>query len=144
MLSKSVPKRIVGFMDLARRIVSQTPDLTAQEIYKRAKDVAEKQNKKISAAKSPQGSLVATLHKHHKQYGLERRRVGREFHYFVEGFRHSHAGSVTMSDNSCLVLSAEVNARVEALVSLGRFPNKEEAQRDLISIGLDTLLAKLT
>lgn len=139
-------KRVVGFMQLARQIVSQTPGLTAQEVYKRANEMAKQQGRRLSAAKSPQGSLVATLHKHHPYYGLDRRKVGREFRYYPAGSNGSvelRPSTATSPTTSCLGLPSEVDTRLEALVNLGRFRDKEEAQRELISIGLQTLMAKL-
>ena len=140
-----LPKRITGFMDLAQQIVDQTPGLTAQEIYRRACEIAKPQNRKLSAAKSPQGSLVATLHKHYSHYGLTRKRVGREFQYFpvTSGNSPPKTPATVAPDHCCLTLPNELNNRLDALVSLGRFQNKCEAQRELVAIGLEVLLAKL-
>lgn len=139
------PKRIVGFMASARQIVQQTPGLTAQEVYKRANEMAKQRGTKLSAAKSPQGSLVATLHKHHAPYGLERRRVGRQYLYYINAASPASppATGIATNSNVSLTLPEEVDKRLEALVSLGRFRDKQEAQRELISIGLQTLMAKL-
>ena len=142
------PKRIVGFMELARQILNQTPGLRAQEVYKRANEMAKQQGRKLSASKSPQGSLVATLHKHHAHYGLKRERVGREYLYYprdpgIAPASPAAAGIATSSNGCCLNLPAELHKRVEALVNLGRFRDEQEAQQELIAIGLQTLMARL-
>ena len=78
------PKRITGFMPLARNIVLKFPGLKAQEVYQMV--MAEHPGEVLSASANPEGSLVATLHKHHRQYGLERRRdsTGR-YRYYPRG-----------------------------------------------------------
>lgn len=141
-------KRIVGFMDLARQILGQTPGLTAQEVYRRANELSKLQGKKLSAAKSPQGSLVATLHKSHVQFGLKRHKIGRDYLFYpansqIDSQSSSFAPRSTSSDEDGLSLPPDVEKRLDALVDLGRFRDKEEAQRELITIGLDTLLARL-
>ena len=139
-----LPRRVVGFMGLACQIVKQTPGLTAQEVYRRASDMAKHDNKRLSAAKSPQGSLVATLHKHYHAYGLQRKRVGREYQYYPAALPATTGGAAILATfDGRIALPPESEKQVEALVNLGRFSNKEEAQRELIAIGLKTLLAKL-
>lgn len=141
-----VVKRVFGFMQIAKEIIIATPGLTAQEIYIKASDVARKQGRHLSAAKDPQGSLVATLHKHHPHYGLERRKIGREFRYYPVGSKEIVPLGASANGNpagGCLQLPDELEQRIDALVSLGRFRDKEEAQRELIGIGLATLMSKL-
>ena len=138
-------RRVVGFMGLAREILTKTPGLTAQEVYRRANEIARQENRSLSAAMSPQGSLVATLHKHHESYGLERRQVGRQYRYFPAGSGMSRGGTgaTVSTDDCCLALPAEVDKGLEALVTLGRFSDKHDARQELIAIGLQTLMAKL-
>ena len=138
-------KRVGGFMELARQIVRQTPGLTAQEVYKRANEVAKQRDKKLSAAKSPQASLVATLHKHYGQHGLERKLIGREFHYSPAdvGASQGGMGINAGSGGCCRTLSSELDNRIDALVKLGRFPDKQTAERELVTIGIEALIAKL-
>ena len=140
------PKRIIGFMGLARQVILQTPGLTAQEVYTKATEIAKLRNRRLSASGNPQNSLVATLHKHYSHYGLERREgIGREFRFYPEGSEMPPARTgVTSSPNGCcLALPPELDKRLEALVNLGRFPDKHKAQQELIAMGLQTLMAKL-
>lgn len=65
--------RIPGFIRLARSIIQAEPGLTAQEIVFRALQSSETTGVPLSASKNPEGSLAATLHKVHGDYGLERR-----------------------------------------------------------------------
>ena len=67
------PKRITGFMAFAKDLITDEPGLTAQEVYVQAARYSEDTGVSLSAAGNPQGSLVATLHKSHRDYGLERR-----------------------------------------------------------------------
>ena len=143
-----VAKRIVGFMDSARQIIFDTPGLSAQEVYRRASELAKRQGKNLSAAQNPQGSLVATLHKSHMQFGLKRQKIGRDYLFYPAKFAlvsatPSVAAQAPDNDGCCMSLPSDVDKRLEALVSLGRFQSKGEAQQELITIGLDTLLAKL-
>ena len=142
------PKRVGGFMRLARDIVDANPGLTAQEIYARADAIATQKGIRLSAARSAQGSLVATLHKHYTDYGLERKQRGRQFHYYLKGAAEGHglpkASHASETGGCCLDLPEEDNRRLDALISLGRFKDKQEAQRELVALGLQSLLAKLT
>lgn len=67
------PRRIPGFIRLARSIIQAEPGLTAQEIVSRALQNSETTGISLSAATNPEASLTATLHKVHGDYGLERR-----------------------------------------------------------------------
>lgn len=71
-------KRITGFSQEAGAYIERHPGQTAQEIvgYLLQSGAAE------SAAQDPEGSLVATLHKHHQQIGVERRRDGGVYRYY--------------------------------------------------------------
>lgn len=139
------PRRIVGFMALAREIVFQTPGLTAQEIYRQAADIAKLQSKVLSAAESPQASLVATLHKHHRKFGLERKKVGREYQYYsvISELRDVADTNSDTLGKDWLALPEELEKWIDALVNLGRFPNRQTAQKELIAIGAQTLIAKI-
>ena len=143
------PRRIVGFMELARQIINKTPGLTAQEVYRRADEIARQEGRKLSAAKSPQGSLVATLHKHHAQYGLRREKDGRGYRYYPANLSFetppsATIGPVATSNGCCLALPPELDKQLDALISLGRFNDRHEAQQALIAMGLQTMVAKLT
>lgn len=72
----SGPRRIPGFIRIARNIIQAEPGLTAQEIVSRALENSETTGISLSAATNPEASLTATLHKVHGDYGLERRHGG--------------------------------------------------------------------
>ena len=75
-------KKIRGFSANAKRFIEEHPGVTAQEIYRQLR----LQGKAPSAAQDPQGSLVATLHKYHRELGVERRYEGGAFHYYPKGY----------------------------------------------------------
>ena len=79
------PRRIPGFIRIARSIVQAEPGLTAQQIVSRALRDSETTGIPLSAAANPEASLTATLHKVHGDYGLERRpgKDGRYRYYLV-------------------------------------------------------------
>ena len=79
-------KRITGFMPLAKSIIKANPGLTAQEVVSKAFEYSKQAGIPLSAAVNPEASLTATLHKIHKDYGLERERgADGTFRYYTEG-----------------------------------------------------------
>lgn len=139
------PKRVPGFMALARQIVTQTPGLTAQEVV----EMAKRTGRVLSAAANPDGSLVATLHKHHSQFGLERRSdPGGRFRYYPKGIGQAPptpTGQVSTANGGCCIgLSSEDLRRVRALVALGRYADEHDAHRDLVKKGLEEILSRLS
>ena len=93
--------KIRGFSADAKRLIEQHPGMTAQEIYRQLR----LQGKAQSAAQDPQGSLVATLHKYHRQLGVERRYERGVYHYYPKGYGGSQpppsspVGTASRSDN---------------------------------------------
>ncbi len=81
------PKRVTGFMPLAKWVVGETPGLTAKEVYDRVVQLSKDERIEISAASNPQASLVATLSKVHQDFGMERRR-GRDGKYRFYQMNH--------------------------------------------------------
>ena len=81
-----MPKRIPGFMSLAKRIIEDEPGLTAQDVVSKALQYSDREGIPLSAAASPEASLTATLHKVHENHGLERKRgADGTFRYYPEG-----------------------------------------------------------
>ena len=79
-------KRITGFMPMARDIIAKQPGLTAQEVYHQVAKYAEDVGLRISASPNPKGSLVPTLNKVYRDYGLERRKGNdRKFRFYLKG-----------------------------------------------------------
>ena len=80
------PRRITGFMPLAKEIVEAQPGLTAKEIFSLAQQRSVHVGIPISASANPEASLVATLQKVYKDYDLERRggRDGR-YRFYLKG-----------------------------------------------------------
>ncbi len=164
------PKRITGFMALAKQIVRDEPGLTAQEIYSRADKYARQTNIRLSASSTPEASLVATLHKTHREHGLKRE-IGRDgkLRYFPEGqgaadnplptaiderpvslvgqpphdATDRHLNAAANDGNCCIDLPSKDQAIVEALVGRGKYADLHEAHRSLVSKGLDALLSNL-
>ncbi len=79
-------KRITGFMPMAKDIIAKHPGLTAEEVYHRVAKYAEDAGVPISASPNPKGSLVPTLNKVYRDYGLERRKGNdRKFRFYLKG-----------------------------------------------------------
>ena len=93
--------KIRGFSADAQRLIEQHPGMTAQEIFRQLR----LEGKAGSAAQDPQGSLVATLHKHHRNLGVERRYEGGAYHFYPKGYGGSQPppsgplGTTSRSDN---------------------------------------------
>ncbi len=70
-------------MPLAREVIYRTPGLTAKEVYEAVSMLAESRSIVISAAKYPEGSLLGTLNKVHKDFGITRRKgMDRVYRYY--------------------------------------------------------------
>ncbi len=164
------PKRITGFMPWAKQTIMDEPGLTAQEIYSRVDKQARQKNIRLSASSTPEASLVATLHKTHREYGLKRER-GRDgkLRYYLEGQEvpdkpvptaviarpvglveqpphdaMSRRLNVAANDgNCCIDLPPKDQALLEALVDRGKYADLHEAHCRLVSKGLDALLSNL-
>ncbi len=162
------PKRITGFMAFARDMVHDTPGLTAQEVYSLAMKYSEEMGVRLSAAANPEASLVATLHKGHSDYGLERRR-GRDgkLRFYPEGKApyedppiysppgRSYSERPLIIDHEpsekdldcegrcCIELSFEDTKRIRALVDLGKYSNEHYAHSDLVKKGLEVVLGSI-
>jgi len=76
-----MPGKIRGFSAQARTYVEQHPGLTAKEIF----EALRREGKADSAARDPQGSLVATLHKYHREMGLTRVYDRGTYRYYSKG-----------------------------------------------------------
>ena len=81
-----MPRRITGFMPLAKSIIAANPGLAAHEVVSMALGYSDEEGIPISAAANPRASLTATLHKSHEDYGLERERgADGTFRYYLKG-----------------------------------------------------------
>ena len=157
------PRRISGFMDIARETIHKKPGLTAKDVYLLAERSSEETGRPISAAANPEASLVATLHKYHREHGLERR-VGKGgvYRYYpkgqapIEPWEDTSKGSeVTIPPKTqehhqqsvagcCIELPSQDFERIKALVVLGKYANEHEAHSDLVKKGLDVILNEIS
>ena len=164
-----IPKRVTGFMPLAKEVLDAEPGLTAQEIFPRVVQLAERRGIQISAASDPQASLVATLHKVYRDFGLVRvADKARRYRYYPED-QAPHdttlvvprlhdivkeqpqvmvvdppkGDSPSTGPGCCIHLSTADSKRIRALVDLGRYSNEHEAHSDLVKKGLESFLSKL-
>ena len=164
------PKRITGFMPLVKNLVYATPGLTAQEIYLRVAQLAEDRGIQISAASNPEASLMATLHKTHGDFGLERN-IGRDGRYvfypigqgpskdprmlpvdkphsqqvgLTIGRKSSEHDSLPSNVECCIKLPPHDAEKIGALVVLGQYSDEHEAYCDLVKKGLESTLARLS
>lgn len=153
------PKRITGFMPIvAEIIVPNYPGLTAQEIYAWAEQYAVDNDLRISASATPESSLVATLHKCHKDFGLERRRgMDGRYRYYTSPdstasepvlptVEHRRSVEVDFAGDRecCIEIPPAEKSKIQALVDLDVYANKHEAHRELVKKGLDSVLARLS
>ena len=167
------PKRITGFMILAKDIINEEPGLTAQEVYSRAK---RRSVDPLSASANPESSLVATLHKTYEDHGLERCNDGGRFRYYPKGqgpyitieYPPSSAGErntyeegrqpkqqvsglggspqSTYSEDDggcCIELPFGDRSKIRALVDLGLYTNEHKAHSDLAKKGLEAFVARI-
>lgn len=161
-------KRITGFMPMAKELITESPGLTAQEVYTRVAKLAEESGQRISASANPKGSLIPTLNKVYEDYGIERiRGKDGKYRFYLKGQNPSDdivnypspgrnaseqpaiAEPVPLeddfslsSDTCCIKLDPRDSAKVRALVTLGWYSNEHAAHAELIKKGLETVLAK--
>lgn len=138
-------KKIKGFLREAVLEIQRQPGLTAQQIVGRLLRSGRVQ----SAAQNPEGSLVATLHKHHRDHGVERRRNGGTYRFYpsnggtglsptvpTEVQRNSGSG-----DGDILVtlrLPRRVADILDVLVAAGTCRTRDEAANWLIEKGISS------
>ena len=137
-------KKIRGFSSKAGPYIARHPGLTAQDIVRSLLRSGEVQ----SAAENPEGSLVATLHKHHKEIGVERRRDGGVYRYYPNddgaGLRANaslaQAGSDSQNDDVVVTvrLRRAVADIADVLVASGKCQTRSHAVTWLIERGISS------
>jgi len=134
-------RKIRGFSSKARPYIEGHPGMTAQQIVRSLLASGEVQ----SAAENPEGSLVATLHKHHREIGVERRRDGGVYRYFPMGNGPGSGGPVrpvSLSSDSSDDVVVTVRLRrpvadvADVLVASGKCRTRGEAVGWLIEKGI--------
>ena len=139
-------RRITGFSSKARSYVEHNPGKTAQEIVRHLRQAGEVQ----SAAREPEGSLVATLHKHHVQLGLERRWDNGVYRYYPP---NGHApspsvltvalpGGQPQTDNEVVIavrLPQSTADIADTLVASGTCKDRSEAVSWLVNKGISAI-----
>ena len=163
------PKRVIGFMAFAKDLISSERGLTAKEVYSQAKQYSADMDIPISASATPEASLVATLHKTHRDYGLERKR-GKDgrYRFYLKGYASPEdpvnypspnrlvsekpviaeqkptEDGIPSNAGCCIELPSQDLERIRAFVVLGKYANEHEAHCDLVKRGLEAVLAKLS
>ncbi len=137
-------RKIRGFSSKAGPYIEGHPGMTAQEIVRSLLRSGEVQ----SAAENPEGSLVATLHKHHREIGVERRRHGGVYRYYPKGNgARSDAPAhpvKTNSDSESDEVVVTVRLRrsaadvADVLVASGKCRTRSEAVSWLIEKGISS------
>ena len=133
------PKRITGFMVFASELIADSPGLTAQEVFEAYDDYCAEEGIPMSAAADKKGSLVCTLHKCHKDFGLQRiKRQGRNYRFYPEGPIAAEGDkSLPRPDLSQIRQDREADSIAhEPPVSSNHQPI-EEANPDSLSCGFD-------
>ncbi len=166
------PQRISGFSKFATAWITANPGATANDAYEAAKFHFDREGIPLSAADDPRSSLVCTLHKYYRKYGLSRvkGRDGR-YRYYPSGAEPRADGEsmntnktnmeqevaqeagadpenqmrIDLSNRSgcCVKLSVDDCAKVQALVTLGKYADEHAAHQDLVKRGLESVLATL-
>lgn len=132
-------RRVTGFSRTAKSYVEQHPGKTAQEIVRYLLGTGAVQ----SAALEPEGSLVATLHKHHIQLGLERRYDNGTYRYYPKN-GHSPPppappkmaiGDTSGSDRVLVTvwLSHAATIAADTLIASGTCKDRSEAVNWLVN-----------
>ena len=134
-----------GFLQEARKEISNNPGQTAQEIASQLLS----DGRATSAAQNPEMSLVATLSKHYKDISVVRSREKGRFRYYPSSYSRTKVisspevvGSPAPEDSVTLELPTHSRDAADALVTLGKFGSQEEALVWLISKGVESLNLK--
>ena len=137
-------KKIRGFSGKAGPYIEGHPGMTAQDIVRSLLRSGAVQ----SAAANPEGSLVATLHKHHREIGVERRRDGGVYRYYPKGngaglhatASLAQAGSDSKNDDAVVTvrLRRAVADIADVLVASGKCQTRSEAVTWLIEKGISS------
>lgn len=169
MVEPDEPKRITGFMAFAREIIKDEPGLTAQEVYGWVEQYESDEGVKLSASPNPKQSLISTLHKTYRDFGLERRKGKDGKNRFfpaghpeaeqppfrlpslvladsmVEppGEKPTKDGTDHSNDDCCITLPKAESEKIRALVTLGKYTDEHAAYQDLVRRGLEAVLATL-
>ncbi len=137
-------KKIRGFSSKAGPYIERHPGMTAQDIVRSLLRSGEVQ----SAAENPEGSLVATLHKHHKAIGVERRKDGGVYRYYPQGNGAGPHGTAPLpqagsdSRNEDVVVTVRLRRSVadiaDVLVASGKCQTRSEAVTWLVEKGISS------
>lgn len=124
-----------GFMDLAVEIIKEYPGLTSLEVAREALD-----NSTItSSAKNPEQSFATTLNKQ-VQTGLEKRirreRIKGVYRYFLVSAPSTSDASEEITAQFSLI--AQELKDIDNLVAVGKFKNRSDAIKWLITEGIKT------
>ena len=123
-----------GFMDLAvNSIIPAFPGQTALWIAREALA----HDSDLSDAENPEASLANTLSKQ-VQTGREKRirreRIGGAYHYFcVSGSSHPNSGEDIVAQIS---LSTQELEDIDSLIAVGKFNNRSDAIKWLVTEGI--------
>ena len=130
-----------GFLPAAKSEIGRKPGQTAQEIVANVLASGEA----TSYAQNPNGSFVATLHKHYPDIGAVRRKEGGAYRFYAGA---SDQGGAPPSSNHRLQTARPDDVRVtvkiprswvdliDRAVDLGKYTGREEALQGLIEKGL--------
>lgn len=95
--------RARGFSDKAGPFIKRNPGLPAHDIVRQllASGLVR------SEAQDPVGSLVATLHKHRRQIGVERRKEGGVYRYYPKNGHTSVGEEVIVSPQDSVITAPD-------------------------------------
>ena len=137
-------RRIRGFSHAAGQYIETHPGKTAQEVV----DYLLKSGEARSAAQDPRGSLVATLHKHHRQIGVDRRRANGVYRYYPRNSENppppppsTVASTEPEGDEVSVILRVPRSTAdvMDTLIASGICKNRIEAAAWLVNKGISAI-----
>lgn len=120
--------RARGFLEWAIEYINSNPGLTAPEIARKALSLGIV----VSTAQNPEGSLVATLHKHHSDQGrsvVRRKELG-VFRFYPGDFEEEVSDPIPDTPSSDRITKDKLQKLIslaDELVDVGKFGTQADA-----------------
>ena len=118
--------RARGFLEWAEEYIKSNLGLTAQEIARRCLDLGIV----ISTAQNPEASLVATLHKHHTDKNIVRRKEFGAYRFYPSDTEIPIPDSMQVNASSDRITPDQLQRLIslaDDLVDVGKFENQADA-----------------
>ena len=118
--------RARGFLEWAEGYIESHPGLTAQELALECLDLGIV----ISTAQNPEASLVATLHKHHLNKNIVRRKEFGAYRFYQDNIEASTPDPAPVNSSSDKITPDQLQRLIslaDDLVDVGKFNTQADA-----------------